>query len=236
MPVGAEPHARRSRTSGNLYVFGGYRHGRRGETNRALPLRPGATAGRGCPSAPTARAGACARRDRRQAVRGGRRAATAGARHARDLRLQDAAVVARAVDVARARAPGRRRGRRALLRARGPRGRPGQLRGRRALRPAPGRWEQLPDMEKPRGGIAAAVVDGRIVVLRRRGERAARSARSSSTTRPRGAGARCRRCARRGTGWAAFRAEIACTRSRAGPRRASTSRTRSSSSTYPDAP
>ena len=27
------------------------------------------------------------------------------------------------------------------------------------------RWESLPDMEKPRGGIAAAVVDGRIVVF-----------------------------------------------------------------------
>jgi len=27
------------------------------------------------------------------------------------------------------------------------------------------RWESLPDMEKPRGGIAAATVDGRVVVF-----------------------------------------------------------------------
>ena len=145
-------------------------------------------------------------------------------------------MVARPVDVACARAPGGRRRRRALLRAGGARLRPGELRRRGALRPAP-----RPVGERCRTWRSRAAasqrrsVDGAHRRVRRRGVRRHDPARSSSTTRPSAAGARCRRCARRGTGWAGFREEIAYTRSRVARRRASTSRTRSSSSTYPDA-
>ena len=64
--------------------------------------------------------------------------------------------------------------------------------------PARRRWERVPAMRKPRGGIAAATVSGRVVVVGGE-EDAARSPRSSPTTRAAAAGAASRRCRRRAT-------------------------------------
>ena len=98
-------------------------------------------------------------------------------------------------------------------------------------------------MRTPRGGIAAAprCETDRIVVFggedgRRHHDHGGRAVRPAA----RGAGRRSPTCARRATGWAAWPTATACTRSRAGRSRASSSRTRvealTSASRVPDRP
>ena len=168
MPV-ALNHAAAAAYRGGVYVLGGYRGaaGSRTRPPRSTATTRSATAGRAQPSAPTAR-GALA-----VGVIGHRLYAAGGAtpqRGALDtLEIYDFARrrwrSGPGMRVA-ARAPRRRRRRRSLLRARRPRRRRRQLRRRRGVRPAhPPLARACAPMRKPRGGIAAATVGGRIVVV-----------------------------------------------------------------------
>ena len=173
------------------------------------------------------------RRDRREALRGGRRQRRATARCARSRSTTSRAGAGRAVRTWAARAstsPGRSPAAPSTCwRAASP--------ARATSRPpsatcrGPRRWERLPDMRKPRGGIAAATVAGRVVVVG--GEEAGGTIGEVEVYDP--ATARLEppapTCALRATGSASWPAGTACTRSRAARRRASTSRTRSRRST-----
>ena len=105
------------------------------------------------------------RGDRRPALRRGRGARRRGAAHAGDLRLQAPALVARAVAAHRPRAPrGAVHGGAFYVIA----GRANGLNNFRVVEryvPAKRRWERVPSLRKARGGIAAATVNGRVVVV-----------------------------------------------------------------------
>ena len=157
MPV-ALNHPAAAAYRGDVYVVGGYTRRRRPARARSPPSIATTRARNRWTRLPTPRPGAAALA---VGVIGGKLYA-AGGRQRRQgalttlerLRLRAPALVARARHGDRARAPGRRRRRRRLLRARRARGRAGQLQLAERYLPRSSRWERLPDMRKPRGGIA----------------------------------------------------------------------------------
>ena len=168
MPVGLN-HAAAASHRGRVYVLGGYR-GRSGLTEETAALYrydPERTAGAACrrPRRPAARSPSAS------SATGSTRPAAPTRATARSTTLEIYDLRTRrwkrgpSMRVAREHLAGAV-ARRALLRARRPRRGPGQLRRRRGVRPrAPAAGCGCPAMRKPRGGIAAATVRGRIVVV-----------------------------------------------------------------------
>ena len=162
-------HAAATTYRGDVYVVGGY-SGATGLTDDVATLYrydPGRDRWRRLPSMPTARGALVAGViGHRLYAAGGASAHHGGALPTLEVYdFRTPPLAHRPGHGDRARAPRRRGRRRPLLRARRPRGGRRQLRRRRVVRPAHRRWRSEPPMRKPRGGIGAATVGGRIVVV-----------------------------------------------------------------------
>ena len=168
MPV-ALNHPAAAAYRGDVYVLGGYtgRGDLRGEVASLYRYDPGAR-----PVVPAAR-----RADPPRRAGGGRRSARSSTRPAAPTRATarcddsrsttSPPADGRAAPTWASRASTSRARSRAARSTCSPGARPGGATSRSpsATCPRERRWERLPDMEKPRGGIGAAAVGGRVVVV-----------------------------------------------------------------------
>ena len=163
MPAGRN-HAQAVAHKGDLYVFGGYDSGNEA-TSTLYRYRPERDRWSRLPSAPSARAAHAL------GVIGHRLYAAGGARGGDALDTLEIYDFERrrwsrgaSMSVAREHLAGAVTGRRFYALAGRASGQ-GNFAVAERYNPRRDRWRRLPDMHKPRGGNAAAVVDGRIVVF-----------------------------------------------------------------------
>ena len=222
MPV-ALNHPAAAAYRGDVYVLGGYtgRGDLRGEVASLYRYdpraRPVVAAARRAD--PPRRAGGGRRSGAKLYAAGGANSSDGALRTPRDLRLRRAAggragpTWASRASTSPARSP-------AAPSTCSPAARPGGATSRSpsATCPRERRWERLPDMEKPRGGIGAAAVGGRVVVVG--GEEQSGTIREVEAYDPARAplDAGCRTCARRGTASAWSRTRAPRLRDRGRPR------------------
>jgi hypothetical protein len=163
MPIGLN-HSQAAAYKGDLYVFGGYRPGNRA-TNRLFRYRPARDRWKRLADAPTARAAHAL------GVIGHRLYAAGGARNGRvldTLEIYDFRTKqwsrGPSMSLAREHLAGAVAGGRFYALAGRAAGQ-GNFAVAERYNPRRNRWEALPDMEKARGGTAAAAVRGRIVIF-----------------------------------------------------------------------
>ena len=168
MPV-ALNHPAAAAYRGDVYILGGYtgRGDLRGEVASLYRYDPGRDRWSRLPDAPTRRAAlAVGVVGSKLYAAGGANSSDGALAHPRDLRLR-APAGGRAVPTWGSRASTSRARSRAAPSTCSPGVQPGAATSRSlsGTCPAQGRWERLPDMEKPRGGIGAATVGGKVVVV-----------------------------------------------------------------------